>query len=152
MTDKEIIIDGVNVARCKYYLSTGYCQLQMIFQGMILKLPFGKHLECNLCEKDCYYKQLKRLEAENKLLKGTLKDKNFVAIVENNEKLEAENAKLKEDLRICCTCERTKDNYMNVLQNIKEIAEEYHHNKPRLLCTMDKFIEQILQKISEVED
>ena len=66
---EEIIIDGVNVAGCEHHLSTGYCQLQMTFQGMVLKLPFGKHLECNLCDKDCYYKQLKRLEQENKELK-----------------------------------------------------------------------------------
>lgn len=66
---KEIIIDDVNVAECEHHLSTGYCQLQMIFQGMILKLPFGKHLECNLCDKDCYFKQLQRLKQENKELK-----------------------------------------------------------------------------------
>ena len=66
---EEIIIDGVDVAGCEHHLSTGYCQLQMIFQGMVLKLPFGKHLECNLCDKDCYYKQRKRLEQENKELK-----------------------------------------------------------------------------------
>lgn len=33
---EEIIIDGVNVAGCEHHLSTGYCQLQMIFQGMVL--------------------------------------------------------------------------------------------------------------------
>ena len=66
---EEKIIDGVDVAGCEHHLSTGYCQLQMIFQGMVLKLPFGKHLECNLCDKDCYYKQLKRLEQENERLK-----------------------------------------------------------------------------------
>ena len=68
-SEQEIIIDGVDVAGCEHHLSTGYCQLQMIFQGMVLKLPFGKHLECNLCDKDCYYKQLKRLEQENERLK-----------------------------------------------------------------------------------
>lgn len=40
----------------------------------------------------------------------------------------------------------------NCLHEIKEIAEEYHHNKPRLLCNMDTFVEHILQKIAEVEN
>ena len=68
----HFIVDGVDVSGCEHHLSTGYCRLQMIFKGMVLKLPFGKHLECNLCDKDCYYKQLKMLELENKKLKEAL--------------------------------------------------------------------------------
>ena len=79
---EEIIIDGVNVAECEHHLSTGYCQLQMIFQGMVLKLPFGKHLECNLCDKDCYYKQLQRLKQKNEELKAR-----FNEIYNNAEQL-----------------------------------------------------------------
>lgn len=74
--------------------------------------------EGNLCSKfpNCYYKQMKRLEFENKLLKADyeaseaenarLKEENFklgqidikkVTLVENRQ-LEEENAKLKEKL------------------------------------------------------
>ena len=92
---EEIIVDNVNVAGCEHHLSTGYCQLQMIFQGMVLKLPFGKHLECDLCDKDCYYKQLKRLEQENNYLQAQL---NNITVQSNNAitALEQENKELKE--------------------------------------------------------
>ena len=103
---EEIIIDGVNVAGCEHHLSTGYCQLQMIFQGMVLKLPFGKHLECNLCDKDCYYKQLKRLEQENKELQA-YKDINEdfkQAWYELNEKYKQLRSAL-EEIREYCNSE-----------------------------------------------
>ena len=57
---EEIIIDGVNVAGCNVY-KDGHC----IDKTAILLC------DTNKCSnyKDCYYKQLKRLEQENKELK-----------------------------------------------------------------------------------
>lgn len=72
MTDKEVIIDGVNVAGCEYLLSTGYCKIQTVFQQNGNEKPYGNFLECHFC-KDCYYKQLQRLQAENKELKEKYK-------------------------------------------------------------------------------
>lgn len=109
---EEKIIDGVDVAECEHHLSTGYCQLQMIFQGMVLKLPFGKHLECNLCNKECYYKQLKRLDQENEELKslcekyGKINEqdtKDYAELTEKYNKMvkiSEENLIKYEDLRI----------------------------------------------------
>ena len=117
---EEIIIDGVNVAGCEHHLSTGYCQLQMIFQGMVLKLPFGKHLECNLCDKDCYYKQLKRLEQENAELK-------------------AENERLKEEIE---TRDNLIDHFRDEALYRATIASEYQKDKTKL--------EQTLQEIKKI--
>lgn len=149
MQDKEIIIDGIDVSGCEHHLSTGYCQLQMIFQGMVLKLPFGQHLECNLCDKNCYYKQLKRLEAENVEIKTSYI--NFIAklkqemitkddiqdlkdtvkrFVEERNSLRKENAELKAEN------ERQK----SCLQEIKKIAEE-HINTRMLLSDKKSFLE-----------
>ena len=55
MTDKEIIIDGIDVSRCSNY-------------------DHGSYFECNVCcchcdeVPNCYYKQLKRKEQECKEL------------------------------------------------------------------------------------
>ena len=51
MTDKQIIIDGVDVSRCKYW--KGYCRIASL-------CDYPGHL----CEvnPNCYYKQLKRKE------------------------------------------------------------------------------------------
>lgn len=57
---EEIIIDGVNVAKCEHF---------KINRG------FNCHKGYNCTDKecsDCYYKQLKRLEQENKELKEML--------------------------------------------------------------------------------
>jgi hypothetical protein len=58
MTDKEIIIDGVDVAGCKYF-------------NRFRSICHNKNLCCD-CEKnqDCYYKQLKRKEQECEELKS----------------------------------------------------------------------------------
>lgn len=69
MTDKEIMIDGVDVSGCGYY---DEIEQECNICGM------GKDREDTFCRKckdnkNCYYKQLKRLEAENAKLKEYLK-------------------------------------------------------------------------------
>ena len=56
--NKEIIIDGVDVSECKYYVT-------------YTKDCINDNKSYNKCESynDCYYKQLKRLEQENEELK-----------------------------------------------------------------------------------
>ena len=130
---EEIIIDGVNVAGCEHHLSTGYCQLQMIFQGMVLKLPFGKHLECNLCDKDCYYKQLKRVEQENERLQSEIRQKKMTIMMNNDHYL---------------TVDENNRKYSSVLEEIRRIIvinkDEFDH------CLYHDYDEQILNKINEV--
>ena len=58
MTDKEIIIDGVNVAECIMHHENN----EMLCMVICADTP------------NCYYKQLKRLEAENDRLKLSERD------------------------------------------------------------------------------
>lgn len=130
-------------------------------------------------KEQCQLKAL-RLEAENKRLKEVIikalkdtiirlkKEYDMLdAIIDIKDakikELKAENERLKEEINklgkkhedYCNTMywqmKEQMDKYRSALQEIKKIAEAYHHNKPRLLCNMDKFIEQILQKITKAE-
>lgn len=87
MENNEIYIDGVNVAGCEHYcekINTGSGVIQNpLKQGFCLHnitglqnadiyfrmLTFPKCRE----QSNCYYKQLKRLEQENKLAKSITK-------------------------------------------------------------------------------
>ena len=66
---EEIIIDGVNVWSCKHYdLENNYCDQSYLGEGGLLKNTKNpKRCECS---PNCYYKQLKCLEQENKELKS----------------------------------------------------------------------------------
>ena len=120
--DKEIIIDGVNVAECCYYedrYDTGkWCDVTCTEESA----PAFR------CEniKDCYFKQLKRLEQENEELKSrneNLKlnlatydlpeikkvltdwrtgelDIKFKKLQKENEKLKQENRELEQIVKI----------------------------------------------------
>ena len=64
MTDKQIIIDGVDVSGCKYFCKfTTICRNENI--GRVVR-PRCKNVV------DCYYKQLKLKEQECEELKETL--------------------------------------------------------------------------------
>ena len=96
---EEIIIDGVNVAGCEHYcekLNTGSGFIQNTSkQGFCLHnitglqnadiyfrvLSFPKCRE----QSNCHYKQLKRLEQENKELKEKIKDKPLQCIFYNDK-------------------------------------------------------------------
>lgn len=80
--NNEEIIDSVDVSGCKYINCCCYENGKCLWTK--------RYYENNIvpdCEKvkDCYYKRMKRLEFENKLLKA------------DYEASEAENAKLKEE-------------------------------------------------------
>ena len=117
---EEIIIDGVNVAGCKFYVKHciedcydervdlyEYCQM------------FGS--ECTN-EKDCYYKQLKRLKQENEeLKKHFVYHKEFMNIVETSNNIDWEktakaNFKLIEDL---------KQENENLKKEVKQIGSNF---------------------------
>ena len=65
---EEIIIDGVNVAECEYYIQD-YQRANNI-EGRyehckdVCELNGDNYFYCKM-NKNCYYKQLKRLQAEN---------------------------------------------------------------------------------------
>lgn len=75
--DKEIIIDGVDVAGCEFL-----CTNQMGNNCLIHNRGFS--MNCKNTS-DCYYKQLKRLEQENKELKENIKDKPLQCLLYNDK-------------------------------------------------------------------
>ena len=101
--------------------------------------------------------EINKLKAENERLKREYDILDGIIDVNNAKigQLEKENKSMRETIDGLLSIQYTLADHGTkldiCLQEIKEIAEEYHHNKPRLLCTMDKFVEQILQKINEVE-
>lgn len=142
------IINGVEVERCTHFYKDDYtCDYA------------ENHNVFCIDYKDCHYKQRKRLEQENEklkkevkqsgsafikkgdyareleqennLLKQTLKDKNFVAIVEENKKL------------------------LQTLQEIKEIAKEWMNNDWSCFhcrSNMDEKLKEILDLITKAEE
>ena len=69
MTDKEIIIDGVDVSECEFYSSSENC------------LEFNGKYTIDICDSakcsnnpNCYFKQLKHKEQECERLKWYLKE------------------------------------------------------------------------------
>ena len=71
---EEIIIDGVNVAECYWKCKDGDCAMYYAdLSADNNELEFGFNCEDN---PNCYYKQLKRLEQENKELKKQIESQN----------------------------------------------------------------------------
>lgn len=100
---EEIIIDGVNVAECFYFIDHTPPKGQGDWCGAIHKgacKVYSKDCEYN---KDCYYKQLKRLEQENKELKE-------------------ENALLKEQL---LKKSETEQAFQSLLDENKELRRKF---------------------------
>lgn len=143
MTDKQIIIDSVNVRECA-------CIIEDYYYQQANNLANGyKHIK-NVCElgesgseyyklfcKDnpnCYYKQLKRKEQECEKLKKTIMYKCPQC---GDEYLSPIGAGLYEE----------NNKFKQILIEIKEIAEkDFNHT-----CweTYVRQLKQILQKISE---
>ena len=125
MTDKEIIIDGVDVSGCDFYEMCG-C--------------IDDNHKLNDCKDNpyCYYKQLKQLEAEN----AKLKEEN----IEYDIDLAVEVESHKSDLK------RLKQ-YYDCLQEIKEIVKDVCSGcTSECDCDEDCYYFVIKKKISEVEE
>ena len=80
MTDKQIIIDGVDVSKCEYHsLNKNNCSLCSLSNNLICSYkPF------------CYYKQLKAKEQECE----RLKNERTIDLVKQLDQLKAENEEL----------------------------------------------------------
>ena len=61
MTDKQIIIDGVDISKCKYYDEVfNYCNQPYLGEdGLLKNIKNPKRCDCS---PNCYFKQLKRKE------------------------------------------------------------------------------------------
>lgn len=149
MTDKEIIINGIDVSECYGYVHN------------------AKEYDCGetyskfhyrYCEENpnCYYKQLKRKEQENKKLKED--EKSLLNIIDNLQKEKNKWVEKYNDLG------QDFDQLKQTLIEIKEIAEVeiecktyeikndyFNEIRWKALNEHIDFTKQILQKISEYE-
>lgn len=132
MTDK--IIDGIDVSGCEFYIDNYKfsCDLSFINKENLCS--------CNEID-DCYYKQLKRLEFENKLIKA------------DYEASEQENARLKEEIELFRNAHDTEQSRRRKFENCLDEIKEYCEKCKNCVETGDEVIlYTILQKISEVEE
>ena len=115
----EIIIDGVNVAECYFYYN-GECRCELncidLYENKTIielaqRSPEHNYMECKPSE-NCYFKKLKRLEAEKQDLidyfelreSGMQEDIQYwknkaQELYKQLEKYKAENEKLREHLK-----------------------------------------------------
>ena len=84
MTDKQRIIEGVDISKCKHYDEVfNYCDQSYLGEGGLLKNTKNpKRCECS---PNCYYKQLKRKEQECEELKRSI-IKIFVFLIKANRR------------------------------------------------------------------
>lgn len=99
MTDKQIIIDSIDVSGCEFY--KGYCRIAAL-------CDYSGHL-CEVTS-NCYYKQLKRKEQECEELK---------IYIESNEQQVKEVETLVMD----------NDSLINGLDQLKAELEQYKKSK-----------------------
>ena len=94
----KVIIDGVDVSECGFL--DNHCKTKLLLCEEC-NSDFAA-MECKDYH-DCYYKQLKRLEFENKLLKA-----DYEASEEENKKLKQALERIKEVLSFCYSEESTE--------------------------------------------
>ena len=138
---EEIIIDGVNVAGCTYF------QQEDDEYTCGAEECNGAVVGCRACD-NCYYKQLKRLEQENKDLKKQIEsDKGLITVggkqqyeyLQKIDELEQENKELQEykiehkysnaeyrqEREAVIQLSYYRNKYRSALEEIREIAEKY---------------------------
>lgn len=130
--DKEIIIDGVNVAECEFYCD-GYCTLS---NDRNERLPFAE--KCNRYSDCIYKKQLQRKK------QGLFNEKQAAQIDIDN--LNRACLELRQELEEReQECEKLKK---QEYENLKLIRDYF--NRVRYLdCELDHY-KQVLEKIEEI--
>ncbi len=160
MTDKEIIIDGVDVAGCKHFYKKT-CLAASTFNYSVS--PKGIYRAC--VNTNCYYKQLARKKQECKELKAYVKqDLAPHAQMLNNElqTLKAENKELRtfkekvmKPVALAMQDEpeiiNIVDRYKQALDNIKPIAHDLrtrrdYHSPDEVNSDIDKIL-QIIEEL-----
>ena len=152
MTDKQIIIDGVDVSGCEHFEPcTKYtCEI-------------SEMTYCCEEEPNCYYKQLKRKEQEYEALNKVAKT-HLAETFEMQKEIDQLKAELQATKGLVTAIgkenfgliqeqneiDKKIDKYEIALQEIKEIAEKGHKERGNLMRTW--WFKDILQKINEVEN
>lgn len=127
MTDKEIIIDGVDVSGCEYACNTAFGK-----NGC--KHPMMKNIYCSK-NPNCYFKQFARKTQELEQYK-TSKQASYEALQKQCNELELQNRKLKQECEalksesftreeLITIQEKDIDRYRKVLEEIEEYSNTY---------------------------
>ena len=136
MTDKqEIIINGVDVSKCGHY-HYGKCEIDYDEWN-------NEIIRYNECQNNpnCYYKQLKRKEQENKKLKED--EKSLLNIIDDLQKEKNKWVEKYNDLG------QDFDQLKQTLSSIKNIAEKCRSSLYGY--DQERYPKQILQQINECE-
>lgn len=133
MTDRQIIIDSIDVSACEFLTKTGHCKAQMSIMGT----------DANKCKcfPNCYYKQLKRKEQECERLKhdneyevGAL-EKTIDNLKEENDELKKANKHIEHNRN------QKADKLMRIEKFISACLTSY----------TDEFIQELLVILHEPE-
>ena len=111
MTDKEIIIDGIDMSGCKHYKNRN-----CIADYCLTDMPFSE-AKCEL-NPNCYYKQLKRKEQEFEKYKQALAEIKEICSEMNCESLMQNSWCGNTDFKMGC-CEKLFKK--QILQEINEV-------------------------------
>ena len=169
MTNKQVIIDGVDVNGCLFYQTN----FEEDYDVKIKHYCSNWHISCESNNNSiCYYKQLARAEQENKRLLEII-NANPLETVDIDSSFEIEKLKeqlqakeqeceeLKHEVELMMDCASCKvDEYKKTLAEIKEICENNDELQGDFnVVDCDKYklgkhnlANKILQKISEVEN
>ena len=122
MTDKQIIIDGIDVSGCKFY--KGYCRISAL-------CDYSGHL-CEVTS-NCDYKQLKRKEEECEELKKDLTDLSKIIDCKNGTILtfkEQLETQLKRKKQECEYWQKELDKtHLLMLEKQNELIKEKEKNE-----------------------
>ena len=122
MTDKQIIIDGVDVSGCKKY------EHEIVRCNATLKNMCFYGGRCtDKKNADCYFKQLKRKEQECNKYKQTLTEIEEIAMCIMDNDLEESSAyyNAKQILQKISECEVEKEYNTKDIRHINEKNQEY---------------------------
>ena len=122
---EEIIIDGVNVAECEFYYEGECCQTN--YKNEI----FTKRCKCS--DKLCYYKQLKRLEQENKKLKEYKIEHKY------------SNAEYRQERESVIQLSYYRNRYRSALEEIRKMCKRQNFNQGMRTFEILKFINEVLK-------
>jgi predicted RNase H-like nuclease (RuvC/YqgF family) len=152
MTDKQIIIDGVDVIGCEFFDSGNCVECDM-------RVHFYGDIPCDdECNRNCYYKQLKRkeqevdvLKAENELLKQAFEDSDNDCF-----RLEKENDELKRQLKAkeqeCEELTNQVDYLRREYKEIKWTNEAISRQCQNINCKDLQKLKQTLAEIKEIAE
>ena len=121
---EEIIIDGVNVAGCKYYHYKG-CTAN----------NFGKCDSCSEIYKNCYFKQLQRLEQENELFRQAHK-------AEQDRRRKYENAleEIREIEQCMAVAKGVSENLVSAIDHVSNLLSEYENRRIKILTKINEVL------------